>query len=133
MPFSRAWRFVCRYLVTQDVCGYRCGYRTPLRVSATPVCNKRTDILCKKAKPAEKPYKLTDGDGLYPDVPLSRARQKRDDARRLIADGKDPNAERKRGRQGDNNTSEVIAEEWLAKQKHLDQGTLTAYRARFTA
>ena len=33
--------------------------------------------------------------GAYPDVPLSRAREKRDEARKLIADGIDPSAERK--------------------------------------
>ena len=33
--------------------------------------------------------------GAYPDVSLKRARQKRDEARRLLADGVDPSAQRK--------------------------------------
>ena len=33
--------------------------------------------------------------GSYPDVPLKRAREKRDQARRLLADGVDPSAQRK--------------------------------------
>src|ERR1044071_9461987 len=32
--------------------------------------------------------------GTYPDVPLKRAREKRDEARRLVADGVDPSAQR---------------------------------------
>lgn len=34
--------------------------------------------------------------GAHPDVPLKRAREKREEARKLIADGIDPNAQRKR-------------------------------------
>ncbi|MCV9880603.1 Arm DNA-binding domain-containing protein, partial [Brenneria izbisi] len=78
-----------------------------------------TDIKVRSAKPEEKPYKLTDGNGMfllvhtngskywclryrsdgkektlalgvYPEVSLSEARQKRDDARKLIAAGVDP-------------------------------------------
>ena len=33
--------------------------------------------------------------GIYPDVPLKRAREKRDEARRLVADEIDPSVERK--------------------------------------
>ena len=33
--------------------------------------------------------------GWYPDVPLKRAREKRDEARRPLADGVDPSAQRK--------------------------------------
>jgi hypothetical protein len=32
--------------------------------------------------------------GQYPDVPLTRAREKRDEARRLVADGIDPSVHR---------------------------------------
>jgi hypothetical protein len=77
----------------------------------------------RTAKPREKPYKLFDERGLfmlvnpdgsrwwrfrysfarhekgislgvYPDVPLKRARERRDDARCLVADGIDPSARR---------------------------------------
>ena len=83
-----------------------------------------TEMRVRGAKPAEKPYKLFDERGLfmlvtpaggrlwrfrywiggveklltlgtYPDVSLKRAREKRDDARRLIADGIDPGAKRR--------------------------------------
>ena len=99
------------------------------------------------AKPRERPYKLFDGRGLYiiinpngrhwwrfkyrfdglekalalgvyPDVRLSAARKKRDDARRLIAEeGIDPAAQRKAEKtariiaQAD--TFKAVAEEWL--------------------
>ena len=99
------------------------------------------------AKPRERPYKLFDGRGLYiiinpngrhwwrfkyrfdglekalalgvyPDVRLSAARKKRDDARRLIAEeGIDPAAQRKAAKtariiaQAD--TFKAVAEEWL--------------------
>ncbi len=83
-----------------------------------------TETEIRSAKPREKPFKLFDERGLfilvnpdgsrwwrfkyqfetrekllslgiYPDVPLRRAREKRDDARRLVADGVDPSARRK--------------------------------------
>lgn len=82
-----------------------------------------TDIKAKNAKPLEKEYKLTDGFamflrvtpkgskywqmayrfegkqklfsiGVYPAVSLSDARQRRDEARRLLAQGIDPNAKK---------------------------------------
>ncbi len=78
-----------------------------------------TDIRIKNAKPKDKEYKLSDGDGLhllitpsggklwrfkyrfngvekrltfksYPEVSLAEARTRRDDARKLIASGIDP-------------------------------------------
>ena len=83
----------------------------------------QTDIKAKNAKPLEKEYKLTDGFGMflrvtpkgskywqmayrfegkqklfsigvYPAVSLSDARQRRDEARRLLAQGIDPNAKK---------------------------------------
>ena len=86
-----------------------------------------TDSAIRAAKPADKPYRLFDGGGLYvevapsggkwwrlkyrhvgkekrlslgvyPDVGLKDARAKRDDARRLIAAGADPSAARKAAR-----------------------------------
>ncbi|MBV6486209.1 MAG: Prophage integrase IntS [Pseudorhodoplanes sp.] len=81
-----------------------------------------------KARPKEKPYKLSDGAGLhllvetngsklwrfryrfagrenmltfgpYPIVSLADARAKRDEARRLLVDGTDPSAKRKQEKQ----------------------------------
>lgn len=82
-----------------------------------------SDIAIKKAKPAEKPYKIADGKGLYllvsqagkywrynyrylgkfktlalgiyPDVSLARAREKHAESRQLLADGTDPGDHRK--------------------------------------
>ncbi|SDZ82540.1 tyrosine-type recombinase/integrase [Nitrosospira multiformis] len=79
-----------------------------------------TDVAVRNAKPANKPYKLTDGKGLYvlvnsagkywrfdyrylgkrktlalgvyPDVSLADARSRRSNARKLIANGDDPGA-----------------------------------------
>jgi len=51
--------------------------------------------------------------GNYPDVSLKRAREKRDEARRLLADGVDPSARRKGDQQSKAETFEVIAREWL--------------------
>lgn len=88
-----------------------------------------TDPKIKKAKLAEKPYKLADGKGLYllvnaagkywrmdyrfggkrktlalgvyPNVTLARAREKHADARKLLADGTDPSTARKDAKQAE--------------------------------
>jgi integrase len=103
-----------------------------------------------KAKPGEKPIRLFDSGGMYlevspaggklwrlkyrfngkekrlalgiyPDVPLAKARSKRDAARQLLADGIDPSENRKavKAAQGDRaaNSFEVVAREWFAKCK----------------
>ncbi|EOE0523019.1 tyrosine-type recombinase/integrase [Providencia stuartii] len=107
-----------------------------------------TDAKIRAAKPDVKSYKLTDGSGLhllvhtngskywrlryrhlgkektlalglYPDVSLSEARLKRDEARKLIADGIDP-CEQKRVAKAasDANLSfETIARQWHASNK----------------
>ncbi len=54
--------------------------------------------------------------GAYPDVTLKRAREKRDEARRLIADDIDPSAQRKAQRAALLDTFEGVAKEWLALQ-----------------
>ena len=107
-----------------------------------------TDTAVRNAKPGAKPAKLSDERGLfllvtseggkwwrfrygfggkekllslgtYPDVSLAKARQKRDDARALLADGIDPSEHRKAAkvtRAGlAANTFEVIGREWYAK------------------
>jgi integrase len=118
-----------------------------------------TDQRILRAKPKEKPYKLPDGAGmyvyvtrkgarsfrlkyrhrgkekllalgLYPDVSLKRARQKRDDARKLIADGIDPSAQRKADRLANADTFGAIAQEWLGLQKTLKSQTIAVHRAR---
>lgn len=58
--------------------------------------------------------------GVYPDVSLRMARERRDAARRLLAEGVDPSENRKaqKAAQADRvaNSFEVVAREWLAKQ-----------------
>lgn len=104
-----------------------------------------TDVKVRTAKPLDKPYKLADGGGLYllvnangsrywrmkyrvmgrekllsigvyPDVSLAVARQKRDEARRSLAAGDDPGAIKKAEKQARKiataNTFEAIAREW---------------------
>jgi hypothetical protein len=113
-----------------------------------------TETSIKAAKPRERPYTLPDGRGLhllvapnggrwwrlryrfegrekmlslgiYPDVPLKQARDRREELRRAIASGKDPSAGRKAGKEASANTLEGIAEEFFQQQaKRLDPGTV---------
>jgi integrase len=109
-----------------------------------------TDLEVRKAKPQAKAVRFFDGAGLYlevspaggklwrlkyrfagkerklafgayPDVSLARAREKRDEARRLLADGVDP-SENRRVQDAAKaalsaNSFEVIGREWFAKMK----------------
>ena len=58
--------------------------------------------------------------GVYPDVSLKVARERRDDARQLLGKGIDPGVERKasktRARQEAASTVEALAREWLSHQ-----------------
>jgi integrase len=69
----------------------------------------------------DKPRRLTLALGSYPDVSLKEARDKRDEARKLLASGIDPGEHRKAhkaallGRAA--NSFEVVAREWLEKWK----------------
>jgi integrase len=105
-----------------------------------------TELSVRAAKAAEKPYKLYDECGLfmlvttaggrlwrfkyrvggleklltlgaYPDVSLKRAREKRDDARRALADGIDPAAKRRAESDAKTNTFLAVADEWLLTKK----------------
>jgi hypothetical protein len=108
-----------------------------------------TTTAIKNLKPSDKPQRVWDAGGLYlevapsggrwwrfayrfagkrklislgvfPDVSLAQARDRRDDARKLIADGVDPSMQRKAAKReaaGDAaNTFEAVAREWYAKQ-----------------
>jgi integrase len=107
-----------------------------------------TNTEIRNAKPAKKPIKLFDGGGLflliapaggkwwrlkyrfggkekllslgtYPEVSLSEAREKRDQARKLLAANVDPGENRKAQKaaktDSDANSFEVIAREWFGK------------------
>ena len=57
--------------------------------------------------------------GAYPDVSLKKARDRRDEARKLIADGTDPNAVRKKEKAeaAGADTFGFVAEEWFGRQR----------------
>jgi integrase len=108
--------------------------------------NKLTHAALRSAKPTQKPYKLSDGGGLYllvnpngaswwrfkyqfenrekllslgvyPHVTLQQARALRDEARRTLANGVDPSAKRQAEKSSTANTFEAVAKEWLALQE----------------
>lgn len=69
--------------------------------------------------------------GAYPDVTLKRAREKRNAARRLIADGVDPSVQRKAERAALAQSFEGVAKEWLELQtKSLAPETISILTAR---
>jgi len=107
-----------------------------------------TDTAIRNAKPGDKPYPIRDEKslyliinpsgskwwrwdyrfagkrktlsmGVYPEVGLKAARDKRDEARRLVADGIDPGENRKIQKaallERAENSFEVVAREWYAK------------------
>jgi len=109
-----------------------------------------TDTAIKKAKPSDKPFRMFDGGGLYlevaisggklwrfkyrfngkekrqalgtyPATSLAKARERRDEARRLLADGVDPSENRKVQAAAKvalaENSFEVVGREWFAKMK----------------
>ncbi len=108
-----------------------------------------TDIKIRNVKPNKKPAKLFDGGGLfllvtpsggkwwrlkyrfggrekllslgtYPEISLQEAREKRDQARKQLANDIDPGTNRKAVKAAqvdrDTNTFEVIAREWMDRQ-----------------
>ena len=103
-----------------------------------------SNAVISAAKPREKAFKLADGGGLYllvtpagsrwwrlrfrvrgtekmlslgtfPDVPLKLARERRDRARRDLANGIDPSAKRRTEKMASSDTFEAIAREWFDK------------------
>lgn len=111
---------------------------------------KLTNKSCQHAKPMDKPYKLADGGGLYlyvqkdgsrywrmkyyylgkekllsfgvyPAISLAEARDKRDAAKKQLANGEDPSLVKKTEKRlaihKSKNTFEAVALEWHEKQK----------------
>jgi integrase len=103
-----------------------------------------TDTKIKSLKPGEKPYKVSDGNGLvlivtpnsslwwrqryffdgkekmislgtYPEVTLASARKKSAESRELIAAGVDPSAKRQTEKRENVDTFEAVFYEWFAK------------------
>ena len=110
----------------------------------------RNELFFRSAKPKSKPFKISDGGGLYmhvgphgsklwrlayrfdgkqkllsfgkyPLVSLSRARELRDEAKKLLAEGIDPSAVKKAERRSRSlsraNTFKAVADECMAKWK----------------
>lgn len=108
-----------------------------------------TDVKARGAKALEKPYKLTDERGMfllvnptgsklwrfkyrihgrekllslgqYPDVGLRDARERREEARKLVAAGQDPSEHRRSVKQSKRreatNTFEAVARDWHSRQ-----------------
>jgi integrase len=107
-----------------------------------------TDPAVRNAKPSSKPYKLTDSGGLYllvnnagkywrfdyrfvgkrktlaigvyPAITLAKARERRDEARKLLAHDTDPSmvkaVQKQTRQQGAANSFEAVAREWHAKK-----------------
>ena len=109
-----------------------------------------TDVAIRNAKPGDKPFKLTDGAGMfllvtpaggklwrlkyriegrekllalgaYPEVGLGEARRRREEARELIAIGKDPSREKQRdkvrARIQAADTFKAISDEYCQKRR----------------
>lgn len=118
----------------------------------------------ENAKPAERPYKLSDGGGLhvviqpngsrlwrmkyrflgnerllsfgsYPFISLAQAREKRDEAKKLIAVGTDPSVKKKLDKiaaeTAARNTFGLVAEEYLARMKENDAAEATITKNRW--
>jgi integrase len=123
-----------------------------------------SDTKIRSAKSRAKPYKLYDSGGLfiivspgggrlwrfkyefngkaqqlslgrYPDVGLKEARDKRDEARKLLAAGKSPGAERKReaviAQIAAANTFKAVADELIAKHEAEGRASATMTKARW--
>lgn len=119
-----------------------------------------SDVVIRSAKPADKAFKLFDSAGLfllmkpcgsrrwrlkyrhngsekqlalgaYPQVSLKEARDKRDEARKLISAGRDPSAEKRLAKLKESTLFGDVAQEWLRLQAQtLGARTLEKKRGR---
>lgn len=123
-----------------------------------------SDTAIRAAKPREKQFKLSDEKGLllivrptggklwrlkyrfagkeqqftigtYPEVSLKEARERRDAARALLAQGKNPSAEKKRDKVfaaiSAGNTFKLVAEELIAKRQREGAAAATITKAHW--
>src|ERR1700678_1987572 len=129
--------------------GVQIGFDTPPQRKMYPM--SLSDAKARNAKPKAKPYKIADGEGLfllihptgskywrlkyffagkekllalgvYPEITLSEARDRRSQARKVLASGNDPGERKKEAKRletlSNANTFEVVAREWYEKRKH---------------
>lgn len=115
-----------------------------------PMPKSLSDAAVRNAKPKSKPYKMSDGEGLfllvtpsggkywrlkyffgakekllalgvYPEVNLADARDRRSQARKVLATGNDPGEAKKEARrlllQKQGNTFEMVAREWHSNRR----------------
>ncbi len=115
-----------------------------------------SDATVRNAKPKSKPYKIADGEGLfllvtpsgskywrlkyffggkekllalgvYPEITLTEARERRSQARKMLAHGSDPGELKKEAKRQATlkaaNSFEAIAAEWLDKRNHHLSGS----------
>ena len=121
-----------------------------------------TDIALRNAKPMAKDYKLTDEKGLYllvtpsggrlwklkfrnkvgvekklslgtyPEVSLKQVRERRDEARRMLANGVDPAEQKRRDKHaamvGAANTFSVVAKAYIAKNQRDGLAEATVHK-----
>lgn len=123
-----------------------------------------TDLALRNAKPKEKAYKLFDGGGLhlvvnpngsrlwrlayrfagkpkqlafgpYPTTSLADARQKREDAKKLLLDGRDPSAARKlekiNAAISEGNTFECLAADYMERLAARDSAPATMAKTKW--
>jgi integrase len=116
-----------------------------------PMPKSLSDAAVRNAKPKTKPYKMSDGEGLFllvtpaggkywrlkyffgskekllalgvfPEIGLSEARERRAQARKVLATGNDPGEVKKEARrqllQSQENTLEAVAREWHSNRRH---------------
>ena len=116
-----------------------------------PMPKSLSDAKARNAKPGPKPYKIADGEGLfllvtpaggkywrlkyfyagkekllalgvYPEVTLADARERRIQARKVLAAGNDPAEAKKQARRlaiiKSGNSFETVAREWFEQRKH---------------
>ncbi len=110
-----------------------------------------SDAKARNSKPKERPYKIADGEGLfllimpsgskywrlkyffdgkekvlalgvYPETSLTEARERRAQAKKSLAAGKDPGEAKKEAKRqstlSNANTFEIVAHEWFENRKH---------------
>jgi hypothetical protein len=73
--------------------------------------------------------------GVYPDVSLAEARKRRDEARKVLAEGRNPSAEKKRAALaatiGAGNTFKAVAEALITKREREGAAAATVAKARW--